>query len=127
MKPLAPIGRRRPKTGVDRALEVGSKAHYDDPAYYSKTYAGRTDDVEFYRRVARESGGPVLEYGMGNGRIALPIAKDGITIHGIDLSAPMLSDLSRHLEALPDDVRRRVSSTRGDMREVRLDQRFPLD
>jgi SAM-dependent methyltransferase len=123
---VKPLGPRRPKPGVDRALEVGSKAHYDDPAYYSKTYAGRTDDVDFYRRVARESGGPGLEYGIGNGRIAVPIAQDGVNIHGVDLSAPMLADLGRRLAKLPAEVSRRVSSTHGDMREVRLKQKFPL-
>ena len=64
----------------DRALEAGSAAHYEDPAYYTKTYKNRTDDVRYYTDLAVESGGPILEYGCGNGRIAIPIARRGVDI-----------------------------------------------
>src|SRR5581483_5590973 len=64
--------------GVDRSaaarralLSRGSAENYDDPAYYEKTYANRIDDVAFYVARARRSGGPVLEYGIGHGRVAV--------------------------------------------------------
>ncbi|HHC23799.1 MAG TPA: class I SAM-dependent methyltransferase, partial [Desulfobacterales bacterium] len=38
-------------------------------------------------------GGPVLELGIGTGRIALPLAKKGIEIHGIDASPSMVAKL----------------------------------
>jgi len=71
-------------------------------------------------------GGPVLEYGIGTGRIALPLARAGIAVTGIDRSAPMLSALKRHLAAEPEEVRRRVHLVKGDMRKVRLRRRFPV-
>ena len=37
------------------------------------------------------SGGPVLELGVGTGRIAIPIAAAGISVVGVDLSAGMLA------------------------------------
>ena len=37
--------------------------------------------------------GPVLELGIGTGRISLPLAKSGLAVHGIDASAAMISKL----------------------------------
>jgi SAM-dependent methyltransferase len=83
-------------------------------------------DVIYYVNLALASGGPVLEYGVGNGRIALPIARHGIDVVGVDHSAPMLGDLRERLKREPDGVRRRLRVVRGDMRRVRLRRRFPL-
>lgn len=117
-------GPRRRK--VDRELEAGTAAHYEDPAYYTKTYQRRTDDVASYVRLARACGGPVLEYGCGNGRITLPMARAGVEVVGVDLSAPMLADLRGRPRAEPPEVRGRVTLRRGDMRAARLGRRFPL-
>ncbi len=76
--------------------------------------------------LARRSKGPVLEYGVGNGRVALPIARQGVAITGIDLSAPMLADLREKLKLEEPSVARLVSARRGDMRKVKLKRRFPL-
>jgi len=110
----------------DRELEAGSVAHYEDPAYYAKTYRARVEDVRYYVALAEARGGPVLEYGCGNGRISLPLARAGVEVTGVDLSAPMLADLRRRLRAEPEEVRRRVTLRRGDMRSARLGRRFPL-
>jgi len=48
-------------------------------------------DVPFWRRVALQAGGPVLELGCGTGRITVPLARAGVDIVGIDRSAPMLA------------------------------------
>ncbi|HLM73382.1 MAG TPA: class I SAM-dependent methyltransferase [Polyangiaceae bacterium] len=119
----------RPKRARnDAELAAGSSAHYEDPAYYTKTYRDRLDDVRFYTdlAVARARGGPVLEYGCGNGRIAIPIARHGLEVTGVDLSAAMLRDLRARLRSEPAEVRRLVRARRGDMRSVRLGRRFPL-
>jgi SAM-dependent methyltransferase len=114
------------RRGADRELEAGSRAHYDDPTYYTATYRRRIDDVQFYVTQAAKHGGPVLEYGVGNGRVALPTARHGVSVTGIDLSRPMLDDLRARLLDEPADVRRRVTLREGDMRKVRLKKRFPL-
>ena len=116
----------------DRELEAGSRAHYEDPTYYTSTYARRIDDVQYYVTLATKSagaaggGGEVLEYGVGNGRIALPVARHGVAITGVDLSAAMLGDLRGRLSREPDDVRARVTLRQGDMRSARLKKRFAL-
>jgi len=110
----------------DRELEAGSIAHYEDAAYYTATYARRLADVTFYVALARQAGGPVLEYGVGNGRIALPIARHGVEVVGVDHSQSMLRDLRQRLKVEPEEVRRRVRVVRGDMRRAKLRRRFPL-
>ena len=122
LKPLAQIrGELR-----DRELEVGASAHYDDPAYYGSTYKGRVADVSYYVDLGRNIGGPVLEIGTGNGRIALPMARHGIEVVGLDASRPMLEDFARRLKSEPPEVRRLVTLVRGDMRKKKLGRRFPL-
>jgi SAM-dependent methyltransferase len=135
------VDRRRAETSaltfarparVDKELEVGSSAHYDDPAYYTKTYQKRASDVAFYVALAKRyvrgkrRSGAVLEYGAGNGRVALPVAREGYAVTGLDLSRPMLDDFEKRLEAEPLAVRRRVTLRHGDMRLARFGRRFDL-
>jgi SAM-dependent methyltransferase len=109
----------------DKELEAGSLAHYDDAAYYTKTYQKRKDDVAFYADLAKRHGA-MLEYGVGNGRLALPAARSGARVVGVDHSPSMLADFAARLAEEPVDVRNRVTLRRGDMRRVRLGKRFPL-
>lgn len=114
------------RRGADRELEVGSSAHYADPALYARTYARRSEDVRFYVELARGARS-VLEYGCGNGRIALPIARAGVPVTGVDLSAEMLADLRARLAKEKEDVRARLRLLRGDMRAKKVPgARFPL-
>ena len=71
-------------------------------------------DVPFWRRVAVEAQGPVLELGCGTGRISVPLAKAGVDLVGIDRSAPMLDRLRKasgragaigHVNAVRGDIR----------------------
>ncbi len=110
----------------DHELEAGSSAHYEDPAYYTKTYRRRVEDVRYYVELAVERGASVLEYGCGNGRITIPLGRAGVEVVGVDLSEAMLSDLRGRLLEEPAHVRERVEVRRGDMRVVDVRRRFPL-
>ena len=57
-----------------------------------------TEDVPFYVAEARKAGGPVIELGVGTGRIAVPTAAAGIRVIGVDSSAGMLEVCRRHAE-----------------------------
>ena len=47
--------------------------------------------VEFLAELAGD--GAALELGIGTGRIALPLARRGVRVHGIDLSEAMVARL----------------------------------
>ena len=95
---------------------------------YDADYAGLLGgaDIAFYRRLAEESGGPVLEMGCGTGRVLLPIARAGIPAHGMDGSAAMLDRFRAALQAELPEVRDRVRLTPGDIRTTDAGARFPL-
>jgi SAM-dependent methyltransferase len=64
--------------------------------HYDALYAVMRDpsgDAAFYRALAQELGGPVLELGCGTGRVLLPIAALGIPCVGVDASPAMLAAL----------------------------------
>ena len=87
---------------------------------------GSTGDVSVYVEVARGSGGPVLEFGCGTGRILLPTARAGVEVVGLDSSRPMLGRLREKLAAEPPEVRARVEVVEGDMASSDVGRRFPL-
>jgi SAM-dependent methyltransferase len=80
------------------------------------------EDVSFYVEEAVASGGPVLELGVGSGRIAVPIAAAGIEVVGVDLSAGML-DVARETAELAGVT---IDLRQGDMRDPPVEGEFPL-
>jgi SAM-dependent methyltransferase len=48
------------------------------------------EDIPFYVDLALESGGPMLEVGVGSGRVAIPTALAGVAVTGVDSSEEML-------------------------------------
>jgi SAM-dependent methyltransferase len=75
------------------------------------------EDVGFYVAEARKSGGPVVELGIGTGRIAVPIAERGIHVIGVDSSRAMLEACRRRAEAAGVEVDLRV----GDLETPPVD------
>lgn len=57
-------------------------------------------DVDFYRSRLVDYGGPVLEAGVGNGRVMVPLLQAGLPVAGFDASPQMLAcchqNLARH-------------------------------
>ena len=81
-----------------------------------------TEDVPFYLEEARQSGGPVVELGIGTGRIAVPIAADGIRVIGVDPPSAMLEVCAEHA-ALAGAV---LDLRLGDLREPPVNEHVPL-
>jgi SAM-dependent methyltransferase len=81
-----------------------------------------TPVAEFLIKLAR--GGPVLELGIGNGRIALPLAEAGLAVRGIDASERMLALLRSKVESKGLDDR--VSWFKGDFSCFKSPTRYPL-
>ncbi len=109
-----------------RVRSFGSEAHYSDGRYYDQAYRRRRHDVRFYTDLAIESGGPVLELGVGTGRVAFSIAAADIEIVGVEPIASMLKRADERRRGLPRTARDRIELRRGDLRKLRLRRRFPL-
>jgi SAM-dependent methyltransferase len=73
-----------------------------------------TEDVDFYVGEARRTAGPIVELGVGTGRIAVPIARAGMRVIGVDSSAGMLEVCRRRAEAA--GVADLVDLRAGDLR-----------
>jgi SAM-dependent methyltransferase len=70
---------------------------------YGEWAAEMTEDVPFYVELAREADGPVVELAVGNGRVAIPVARAiGRTVIGIDASPGMLEQARRAAGGLLD-------------------------
>ncbi len=83
-----------------------------------------TEDVQFYLEEARRSGGPVVELGVGTGRIAVPIASDGIRVIGVDSSRGMLDVCAER--ATLAGVGSLLDLRVGDLRKPPVRKRVPL-
>lgn len=94
------------------------------PELYDETARGIPGDVEFYRELAVASGGPVVELGVGTGRIAIPTAQADVEVIGIDLVPEML-EVAR-ARAAAAGVSSRLRLVQGDMRSFVLDAPVPL-
>lgn len=66
------------------------------------------------------SGGAALEFGIGTGRVAIPMSERGISVHGIDISEDIIVELRRKPGA---DA---ITTTIGDFAQTRVDGEFDL-
>ena len=74
--------------------------------------------VDFLEELAGH--GAALEFGVGTGRVALPLSGRGVPVHGIDISEPMLDQLRRKPGS------ERIAVTVGDFATTRVDGTFRL-
>ena len=85
---------------------------------YDEWYAEVTDVDACLSRIERlvdeAGGGPVLELGVGSGRLAIPLAQRGVEVYGLDASQAMLERLA----AKPGGSL--VRAQQGDMAAVEL-------
>ncbi|MFL6162643.1 MAG: class I SAM-dependent DNA methyltransferase [Jatrophihabitantaceae bacterium] len=101
--------------GFDPATSFGPDVarRYDD-----EPRGDEAETVEFLAGMAKD--GPALEFAIGTGRIALPLAQRGIRVNGIELSPDMVSRLREKPGGNAVDV------TIGDMASVRAPGSYPL-
>jgi len=87
---------------------------------------GSKNDLDFYKELALQHGNRALELGVGTGRVAIPLARAGIMIVGIDNSVHMLRVARAKLTKETEGVKKRIILKRGDMRSFALNQSFPF-
>ena len=86
---------------------------------YDSVYSYIRADIPLYTQEAVKSGGPVLELGVGTARVAIPTARLGIDVLGIDSSEAMLA-VARSKLATLDTEAGSVELVAADMRDFDL-------
>lgn len=89
---------------------------YDDASAFMFTPEVLDPAVAFLAALA--GNGPALEFAIGTGRVAIPLAERGVSVTGIELSQPMVDQLHRKTSAIPVIV--------GDMATSRAPGEFSL-
>jgi SAM-dependent methyltransferase len=87
---------------------------------YDGLYSGLDTDGAVGTLAELAGGGPVLELGIGTGRLALPLAERGLEVHGVDASEAMVQKLREKPGG--DSIR----VTMGDFADIDVDSRFSL-
>jgi len=88
-------------------------------AIYDEWAAHMTEDVPFYVELARNADGPIVELAVGNGRVAIPVAREtGKEVLGIDRSPAMLAQAKDRADA--EGVQ--LTLRELDMRDFELDE-----
>jgi SAM-dependent methyltransferase len=84
---------------------------------YDGEYRNFDADLALYLEALRRERvrGPVVELGCGTGRIALPLARSGHRVTGVDISPEMLARARRNRRALPGEVAMRLRFSLQDM------------
>lgn len=83
-------------TRIPDGMEPQAPDAYGDRAadLYDELNGARPGTDATVARLAELAGdGPVLELGIGTGRVALPLVARGVEVHGIDASRPMVERL----------------------------------
>ncbi|WP_330173993.1 class I SAM-dependent methyltransferase [Streptomyces sp. NBC_01498] len=102
-----------PETYGELNADVYDEWHAIDPA----------EAVRFLAELVKEGpAGPVLELAVGTGRVTIPLAAEGIDLHGVDASEAMVA----RLRAKPGGER--IPVTIGDMADVapETDEQFAM-
>jgi SAM-dependent methyltransferase len=110
---------------VDIDAHYTAVSAYDPIArLYDPWSAGVIEDISFYVDEALAAGGPVVELGVGTGRIAIPTAMAGVRVIGIDSSAGMLEVCAeRARDAGVDEL---LDLRQGDLRRPPVTGRVGL-
>jgi SAM-dependent methyltransferase len=91
---------------------------------YDAWSTGVVEDISFYVEEALASGGPVVELGVGTGRIAIPTAAAGVRVIGVDSSAGMLEVCAAQARAA--GVAELLDLRVGDLRRPPVEERVAL-
>jgi SAM-dependent methyltransferase len=101
------------------------ESSYDSiAALYDPWSASVKEDVDFYVVEARKAGGPIVELGVGTGRIAVPTAQAGVHVIGVDSSEGMLEICRKRAEAA--GVSGLLDLRLGDLRRPPVRERVNL-
>ena len=82
-------------------------------AWHDVECGSYTADLELWRELARERGGPVLDIGCGTGRVALDLAAAGHEVVGVDADPALVATLNERAAAVAVSARALVADARS--------------
>ena len=102
----------------DELWDARAAAAYDTPGtdMFAPEVLGPTVD----RLAELAAGGAALEFAVGTGRVAIPLVERGVSVTGIEFSAPMIARLREKVDEQTLPV------VQGDMSTTRADGEFSL-
>ena len=92
------------------------------PVWHDVECAAYTADLDLWRSLADEAGGPILDLGCGTGRIALDLAQRRFEVTGVDSDAELVDAL----RARAQERGLHVDAVAADARSFELDTAFAL-
>jgi len=109
-------------------MKLRINAEYDKLAdiyhFWSESDTAANPCLKFYLMVCKQSKGPIVEFGIGDGRIAIEIAKTGVRVIGIDISNSMLLKCQEKATTLGvDDL---IDLKFGDIRNISMAEKVPI-
>ena len=107
---------REPMTEVHFDERIAAQYDSDDGEMFQP--AAINPVVSFLAGLAGDGG--ALEFGIGTGRIAVPLSQRGVGVHGIDVSAPMVDQLR------PKPGADQIGVTIGDFATAQVSGTFRL-
>jgi SAM-dependent methyltransferase len=104
--------------GQDEIWDVDAAQRYDTPGtgMFAPEVLGPTVD----RLVDLAGGGRALEFAIGTGRVAVPLAERGVSVSGIELSGPMIEELRAKVD------QQTIPVVVGDMATARAPGEYTL-
>jgi SAM-dependent methyltransferase len=92
---------------------------------YDSEHADKSEDLPLYSEFAADCGDPILIIGSGTGRVALFLADEGYTVHGVELESAMLEKARLKVAGSPH-LAGRVTFHQGDALNIELNDKFKL-
>lgn len=87
----------------------------------------RPEEIRFWRYCAEKYGGPILDLCCGNGRYAIPLAKLGYEVVGVDVNQGMIAAAQRWTRQMTDEAEAsRLTFHVADIVTMKLRRRFRL-
>lgn len=98
---------------------LNSNANFDLFAeFYDDDYRAYNSDLPTLIQLAAECDGTILELGCGTGRVLIPMASAGFSIHGVDISTELLR--IAHAKVHNAGLTKSVTLHKGDMSSIAL-------